>query len=124
MELFVFVIVGIVLLYMLYRRLKLSEFPTSLCRQFVERSRGGPIAHRAGKPENSLAGIKKAKLEGASAVEVDLAFTKDGVPVLLHDKTVDRTSNGSGKLSELTFEDVRKLDFGDNDTYVRFVLLL
>ena len=71
------------------------------------------MAHRAGKPENSLAGIKRAKLEGASAVEVDLAFTKDGIPVLLHDKTVDRTSNGSGKISQLTFEEVRKLDFGD-----------
>ncbi len=83
------------------------------CREFVKVSRGGPVAHRAGKPENTLAGIRRAKVEGASAVEVDLAFTKDGIPVLLHDKTVDRTSNGSGKLSELTFEEVRKLDFGN-----------
>ena len=78
----------------------------------MSKSRLGPVAHRAGKPENTLAGIRLAKKEGASGVEVDLCFTKDGVPVLLHDATVDRTSNGSGVLSQLTFSQVRKLDFG------------
>ncbi len=104
----------IVLLYMLYRWLRLPPFSVSRCRKFVERSRAGPIAHRAGRPENTLAGIRRAKQDGAPGIEVDLAFTKDGVAVLLHDKTVDRTSNGSGKLSELTFEEVRKLDFGND----------
>ncbi len=106
----------IVLLYMVYRWLRLPPFPVGRCRQFVERSRAGPIAHRAGRPENTLAGIRRAEQEGAPGVEVDLAFTKDSVAVLLHDKTVDRTSNGSGKLLELTFEEVRKLNFG-NDRY-------
>ena len=83
-------------------------------KTFLQKTHTGvcPIAHRGGKPENTLGAIRKSKEEGASAVEVDLQFTKDGYPILLHDPTVDRTSNGKGAISELTFEEVRKLDFG------------
>ena len=52
--------------------------------------------HRGGIPENTLDAIRESEQNGAVAIEVDLAFTKDGHPVLLHDSTVDRTSNGSG----------------------------
>ena len=78
-----------------------------------------PIAHRGGKPENTLAALRMLKGEGAcTIVEVDLAFTKDGHSVLLHDSTVDRTSNGKGAVSELTLEEVRKLDFGIKQGWV------
>ena len=77
-----------------------------------------PIAHRGGKPENTLAAFRRSKDEGACAIEVDLEFTKDGHPVLLHDSTVDRTSNGKGAVSELTFEEVKKLDFGIKQGWV------
>ena len=100
------------LLYLFYSWLKLSACPSDKVKEFVSRSRQEPISHRAGRPENTLAGIRRSKEEGASGVEVDLIFTKDGVPVLLHDATVDRTSNGSGEVSELTFKEVRRLDFG------------
>ncbi|XP_061848005.1 glycerophosphodiester phosphodiesterase 1 [Colius striatus] len=43
-------------------------------------------------------------------VELDLEFTADGVPVLMHDETVERTTNGSGRLSDLTFDEIRKLN--------------
>ena len=63
-------------------------------------------------PENTLAAFKLSKKKGFSEVECDVAFTADGVAVLLHDDTVDRTSNGTGNISNLTFAAVRALDFG------------
>ena len=70
------------------------------------------IAHRGGQPENTLAAIRRSKEEGASGVEVDLKFTRDGHAVLLHDRDVARTSNGRGAIDELSLEEARKLDFG------------
>lgn len=52
----------------------------------------------------------KAAKNGATGVELDIEFTSDGVPVLMHDNTVDRTTDGSGRLCDLTFEQVRKLN--------------
>ena len=74
--------------------------------------REGPIVHRGGTPENTLTAIRSAKQDGAVAVEVDVRMTSDGQCVLLHDETVDRSSDGSGRVDELTLEELRKLDFG------------
>jgi len=77
-------------------------------------------------PENTLAAYRLSKAKGFDIVECDVSLTADGVPVLLHDDTVDRTSDGSGKISELTFEEVRALDFGDGEqipTLEEFLLL-
>ena len=63
-------------------------------------------------PENTLSAYKASKQNGYSYVECDVSFTSDGVPVLLHDPTVDRTSNGTGNIRDMTFEEVRALDFG------------
>ncbi|WP_240775497.1 glycerophosphodiester phosphodiesterase family protein [Sphingobacterium psychroaquaticum] len=65
-------------------------------------------AHRQ-YPENSLAAIEEAIALGATVVEVDVRATKDGVLVLMHDKTVDRTTTGKGKVSDLTFAELQKL---------------
>lgn len=80
------------------------------------------VAHRgycADAPENTLSAYRLAKRKGFAYVECDVAFTSDGVAVLLHDNTVDRTSNGTGLLKEMTFEEVRALDFGSwkDDVY-------
>ncbi|ESO89017.1 hypothetical protein LOTGIDRAFT_228958 [Lottia gigantea] len=78
-----------------------------------EYKRPGIIMHRGGAietPENTLIGIQQAKKDGCCAVEIDLEFTKDGVGVLLHDDTVDRTSNGTGKVSDYTFQQLQTLD--------------
>jgi glycerophosphoryl diester phosphodiesterase len=64
-------------------------------------------------PENTLAGVRKALDLAADAVEVDVRCTADGVPVLLHDETVDRTTNGKGAISLMTFAEARRLDAGD-----------
>ena len=72
------------------------------------------IAHRGSNevaPENTLAAFKLAVEEGADIVEMDCQATRDGKLVILHDETVDRTSDGHGPIADLTFEHVRKLDF-------------
>lgn len=63
-------------------------------------------------PENTLAAFRQSKEMGFEMVECDVRFTKDNVAVLLHDKSVNRTSNGSGRIANMTFEQARALDFG------------
>lgn len=70
------------------------------------------IAHRAcweNAPENSLAAIEDCIELGVDMVELDVRRTADGVLVLMHDETVDRTTDGSGAVSELTFEQIKRL---------------
>ncbi|MCH7835733.1 MAG: glycerophosphodiester phosphodiesterase [Chloroflexi bacterium] len=73
------------------------------------------ISHRARAghaPENTLAGIRAALQIGADAIEVDVQASADGLPVLMHDLTLDRTTNGSGDLVSLTLEQLQALDAG------------
>lgn len=63
-------------------------------------------------PENTLPAYILSKNMGFNYVETDISFTSDGVPMLLHDATIDRTSNGSGTLSQMTYAQVRQYDFG------------
>jgi glycerophosphoryl diester phosphodiesterase len=63
-------------------------------------------------PENTLAAFRLSKKKGFTHVECDVSFTSDGYAVLLHDSTVDRTSNGTGNIANMTLEQVRALDFG------------
>ena len=75
----------------------------------------GVCGHRGASdthPENTLAAFRKAILLGAQMIEFDVAITKDGSLVLMHDATVDRTTNGKGRISELTFDEIQKLDAG------------
>ena len=73
------------------------------------------IAHRGASnlaPENTVASFKKAVEIKADGIETDVHFTKDGEIVLCHNYEIGETSNGSGKISELTFSEIRKYDFG------------
>ena len=63
-------------------------------------------------PANTLAGIRKAIELGADAIEIDVQTSADGVPILMHDATVDRTTNGTGAVAELTLAQLRTLDAG------------
>jgi len=63
-------------------------------------------------PENTLPAFEKAIEMGLEYVEMDIRFTSDGVPVVIHDARVDRTTNGSGKVDELTLSEIRELDAG------------
>ncbi|MEW4371302.1 glycerophosphodiester phosphodiesterase family protein [Paenibacillus kandeliae] len=60
-------------------------------------------------PENSLAAIQYSIVAGADLIEIDVQRTADGQLVLMHDETVDRMTNGSGRLSEMTLEQLRSL---------------
>lgn len=60
-------------------------------------------------PENSMAAFKRGIELGIDVIELDVRHTKDDSLVVMHDGSVDRTTNGTGKVSDLTFEEVRKL---------------
>jgi len=73
------------------------------------------VGHRGAaglEPENTLRAIRRALDMGLRAVEIDVRMSKDGFPVVIHDDHVDRTTNGSGKVSDLTLEELRRLDAG------------
>ncbi|GAA4484632.1 glycerophosphodiester phosphodiesterase [Rhodococcus olei] len=81
--------------------------------------RRGPlvVAHRgasAARPEHTLAAYELALEQGADGLECDVRLTRDGHLVCVHDRTVDRTSTGSGVVSEMTLRHLSALDFGDN----------
>ena len=73
------------------------------------------IGHRGASayaPENTFASFDLAIAQGADAIETDIRVTKDGVLVLLHDPTVDRTTNGHGAVADLTLAQLQALDAG------------
>jgi len=73
------------------------------------------IAHRGASghaPENTLAAFRLALEQGTDAIELDLRSTRDGHLVALHDASVDRTTNGRGRLADLTLAEVERLDAG------------
>ena len=73
------------------------------------------IAHRGGgslAPENTLASIRLGQSLGYTAHEFDVKLTLDDRSILLHDSTLDRTTNGKGRPADLTLEELRKLDAG------------
>ena len=96
----------------LYQTLKLPQLPRYKVDAFIARAMAGPLAHRGGRPENTVCAITKSSQLGAVGIEVDLAFTKDGEAVLLHDERIDRTSNGSGRVHNMTLKQLKQLDFG------------
>ncbi len=75
----------------------------------------GLCAHRGGAathPENTLPAYREAVRLGAHMVECDIAMTRDGAIVLMHDATVNRTTDGQGKVSDLTLAEIKRLDAG------------
>jgi glycerophosphoryl diester phosphodiesterase len=63
-------------------------------------------------PENTMAAFRRARAMGVDVLEMDLRFSADGEIVLMHDATVDRTTNGQGRVADLTLGDLRTLDAG------------
>lgn len=73
------------------------------------------VGHRgypARAPENTLASFECAVEAGAQMVETDLRVTRDGVIVLVHDETLERTTNGSGRVDAYTWRELQELDAG------------
>lgn len=65
-------------------------------------------------PENTLAAFELATQQGADAIELDAKLSADGHVVVIHDQTVDRTTEGSGRVKDLTLADLRQLDAGSH----------
>lgn len=73
------------------------------------------LAHRGSKgeaPENTLAAFKLAVTQESDGVELDVRLTKDNELIVIHDATIDRTSDGTGKVREMTLEEVQQFDAG------------
>ena len=76
-------------------------------------------AHRGASeyaPENTLSSFYLGLLKGANGIETDVQMTKDGELVLFHDDTLDRVSNGKGKLSDYTLKELKELKIYGNAT--------
>lgn len=73
------------------------------------------IAHRGASayaPENTLSAVRRAMEMRAEMVEVDVLLSKDGIPILLHDPSLDRTSSGQGLVTDYTLQELKLLDAG------------
>ncbi|ADU32461.1 glycerophosphoryl diester phosphodiesterase [Evansella cellulosilytica DSM 2522] len=83
------------------------------------------VAHRGASgyaPENTLEAFALAKKMEADFIELDIQRTKDGTLIVLHDKLVDRTTNGEGKVKDLSLHDIQQLDAGSwfNEKYPKY----
>lgn len=81
------------------------------------------IAHRGGasyEPENTLAAFRNSINQGVDWLEFDVQMTKDGALVVIHDETVDRTTDGTGAVREMTLEQIRSLDAGKGEKVPTF----
>lgn len=83
------------------------------------------IAHRGASgyaPENTIPAFELAMNMGTDYIELDIQLTKDRVPVVIHDETINRTTNGTGYVKNFTLEELSKLDAGSwfNEQYPMF----
>lgn len=98
-----------------FDNVSISHLPDTDPTARPPRRRSDNVAHRgfsAVAPENTLAAIRAAVKAGATGCEFDVYRSKDGTVVLMHDKTVDRTTDGSGPVTELSLKQLRGLDAG------------
>lgn len=83
----------------------------------TEKGNVHPVSHRGAAglaPENTLAAVKAGVDAGAPFVEIDIRLTSDGVPVLMHDSSLDRTTDGTGYVRERNWGYVKRLDAGSH----------
>lgn len=76
------------------------------------------VGHRGSKgesPENTLKGISYGLDQGLSGVEIDIHLSKDGELIVIHDATVDRTTNGKGLVQEMSLAELKSLDAGEGE---------
>ncbi|MFI3177565.1 MAG: glycerophosphodiester phosphodiesterase family protein [Eubacteriales bacterium] len=100
---------------MLNRGIKLPDFEKGMVISMAQViSRTNIWAHRGASgyaPENTLEAFELAIAQGADGIELDVQLTKDGIVVVAHDETIDRVSNGSGRIVDHTFAQLRSYVF-------------
>jgi len=97
--------------------LVINLFPVKQIKQksFFNHTRPLVIAHQGGEllaPSNTMAAFQNAANMGVDVLETDIHITKDGHLVTIHDASVDRTTNGKGKIEDLTLAEIQDLDAG------------
>lgn len=96
--------------------LRLTSAPAADFAYYQEKpNRPMVIAHQGGDglwPGNTLFAFQQAAKLGVDVLEMDLHITKDGVLVIMHDETVDRTTDGSGEIESMTLAEIKQLDAG------------
>lgn len=108
-------ILGVIMIGALYGTL---GWPTGQSRHdSSEQKKTGPLvmAHRGGSglwPENTMHAFERARDLGVDVIEMDVQSTKDGVLVVLHDASLERTTDGAGRVGALTLAQLKKLDAG------------
>lgn len=109
----------LVITFLAILALWLTQEPVRISREPIETTipnkRMMKIAHRGASkfaPENTLPALEKAVELGYDYVELDVRETSDGIPILMHDATVDRTTNGTGPVYNFSLAEIKKLDAG------------
>ena len=74
----------------------------------------GHRGHSIAAPENTLAALTATRDNGGTSAEIDCMLTTDGEIVVMHDDFLDRTTDGSGLVSQTTLDEIRKLDAGSS----------
>jgi glycerophosphoryl diester phosphodiesterase len=115
--LLIFVLGGAALAGAIYGSLAFSTGAPAAERAFFKEGARRPlvIAHRGGAglwPENTLYAFERAVAAGVDVIETDAHLTSDGAVVLIHDATVERTTDGAGRIGEMTLAGLKKLDAG------------
>ena len=95
-------------------------FGESAARPLIAAHRG----YKANCPENTMLAYRRAHALGVDMLEIDLRLTRDGQLALLHDKTVDRTTNGHGPVEVFTLAQLQALDAGQGERIPSFAQLL
>jgi glycerophosphoryl diester phosphodiesterase len=106
------VVLGVVYIFMLVRARPVDNHPL-----FANQPHVLVIAHQGGehvRPDNTMPAFQHAVDLGVDMLEMDIHRTSDGVLVIMHDETVDRTTDGKGLIKEMTFADLRELDAAYN----------
>ena len=87
----------------------------ALLHPLLDPDRRPIVGHRgnaAHAPENTIESFRQALAAGAECVELDVHVSRDGVPIVIHDRTLDRTTNATGTVAELSAGEIREADAG------------
>lgn len=118
LKIFGYFLLGVILIFAgFYFYLAMQTGRSAEARTIFENKDARPLvfAHRGGGglfPENTIEAFKYSVDLGVDVLELDVHSTSDGKLVVLHDRSVDRTTNGQGNVSDLTLDDLKKLDAG------------
>lgn len=108
-------VVAVALLGILYRQMLTITQSAHDSDKPTEQHRALVMAHRGGAglwPENTMYAFKRAVEMGVDVLEIDMHSTSDGVLVIIHDDTLDRTTNGTGRVNFLSLAQLKALDAG------------